>query len=242
MPADRSGPQPTASARATRPDPRRPRQSDAAARAAHERDALLATAVRNALESTGAYGALVYLRSRDRRSLVLCTIAGVPLSLMSAFRRIAAVGPMPVAVCYRTGRTVTLSDTEDTMRRFPQLAVGLPYDYASACVPVRAGEERYGVVSALWPSSDEGCRRRPGCTCGRWPTGWPPDWRSWRRPGTRSSPTATPRWSSWRPRGRPPPGSGSSTGTWPPGRSPPTTSSARSSASIPPSSTAGRPA
>ncbi|MCG6498280.1 SpoIIE family protein phosphatase [Kitasatospora sp. A2-31] len=156
VPADPSGPQPTARARATRPDPHRPRRSDAAARAAHERDSLLATTARNTLESTGAYGALVYLRSRDRRSLVLCTIAGVPLSLMSAFRRVAAAGPMPVAVCYRTGRTITLSDTEDTMRRFPQLAVGLPYDYASACVPVRRGEARYGVVSALWPSSDDG--------------------------------------------------------------------------------------
>ncbi|MBP0451528.1 SpoIIE family protein phosphatase [Kitasatospora sp. RG8] len=171
LPADQAGPHVTGGARAARPDAHRPRESDAAARAAHERDALLATAVRNAIGSTDAYGGMAYLRSRDRRSLVLCTIAGVPLSIVSAFRRVAAAGPLPVAVSYRTGRMITLSDTEDTMRRFPQLAVGMPYDFASACVPVTAGEERYGVISVLWAASDEGvpdnARRHLGAAADR---------------------------------------------------------------------------
>ncbi|MET8626237.1 SpoIIE family protein phosphatase [Kitasatospora sp. NPDC004669] len=134
------------------PDP----ASEALPEAVHERDVLLAAAVRRVLGSTGAYGAMVYLRSRDRRSLVLLTLAGVPLSIMSPFRRVAAAGPLPVAVCFRTGRTIALADTEDTMRRFPQLAVGLPYDFVSACVPVGQGGERFGVLSVLWPASDEG--------------------------------------------------------------------------------------
>ncbi|WP_045696494.1 SpoIIE family protein phosphatase [Streptomyces rubellomurinus] len=132
----------------------------AAGDAAPERDDLLADAARRALGRTGAYGAMVYLRSPDRRSLLLCTIAGVPLSIMSPFRRIAAAGPLPVAVCFRTGRTIALADTEDTMRRFPQLAVGLPYDYASACVPVGAGAEPFGVLSVLWPAAEEGVSAR----------------------------------------------------------------------------------
>ncbi|MFJ9844409.1 SpoIIE family protein phosphatase [Kitasatospora sp. NPDC101155] len=129
---------------------------EAAPEAVGERDELLAEAVRRVLGSTGAHGAMAYLRSRDRRSLVLCTLAGVPLSIMSSFRRVAAAGPLPVAVCFRTGRTIALADTEDTMRRFPQLAVGLPYDFVSACVPVGHGEDRFGVLSVLWPASDEG--------------------------------------------------------------------------------------
>ncbi|MEV8326235.1 SpoIIE family protein phosphatase [Kitasatospora sp. NPDC056731] len=148
-------PHPGGRDRAAPPGPHRPQELDAAPAAA-ERDDLLAGAVRRALGGTGAYGAMVYLRSRDGRSLVLCTIAGVPLSIMSPFRRIAAAGPLPVAVSFRTGRTVTLADTEDTMRRFPQLAVGMPYDYASACVPVAGGGERFGVLSVFWPASDDG--------------------------------------------------------------------------------------
>ncbi|MFI9365657.1 SpoIIE family protein phosphatase [Kitasatospora sp. NPDC053057] len=130
--------------------------------AVHERDALLAEAVRRVLGSTGAYGAMVYLRSRDRRSLVLRTIAGVPLSIMSPFRRVAAAGPLPVAVCFRTGRSVTLSDPEETMRRFPQFAVGLPYELVSACVAVGHGGERFGVLSVLWPASDDGVPAQEG--------------------------------------------------------------------------------
>ncbi|MFJ2579296.1 SpoIIE family protein phosphatase [Kitasatospora aureofaciens] len=147
VPADRHGPRGTGGA---------PREPAADVKAVHDRDALLAVAVRTVLGGTGAYGAMVYLRSRDRRSLVLCTIAGVPVSIMSPFRRVAAAGPMPVAVSFRTGRTITLADTEDTMRRFPQLAVGMPYDFASASVPVAAGGERFGVLSVLWAASDEG--------------------------------------------------------------------------------------
>ncbi|MFE4974771.1 SpoIIE family protein phosphatase [Kitasatospora sp. NPDC056651] len=147
-------PEPGAAARAGRALPRSVRET--AGQADQRRDEFLARAVRRVLGSTGAYGALVYLRSRDRRSLVLRTIAGVPLAVMSPFRRVAAAGPLPVAVCFRTGRVVTLTDTEDTMRRFPQLAVGLPYDFASACVPVAHGAERFGVLTGLWPASDEG--------------------------------------------------------------------------------------
>ncbi|MFJ9443502.1 PAS domain-containing protein [Kitasatospora sp. NPDC101235] len=164
-------PHATGGAAGTRPGPDRPQEPGAGAqtgraarrsvpetdrRTEHRRDGLFAEAVRRVLGSTGAYGALVYLRSRDRRSLVLRTITGVPLAVMSPFRRVAAAGPLPVAVCFRTGHVITLTGTEDTMRRFPQLAVGLPYDFASACVPVAHGEERFGVLSGLWPASDEG--------------------------------------------------------------------------------------
>ncbi|MER6363474.1 SpoIIE family protein phosphatase [Kitasatospora sp. NPDC001527] len=124
--------------------------------AARDRDALLTSAVRTLLGGTDAHGATVHLRSRDRRSLVLCAVAGVPLSVLGPFRRIAAAGPLPVAVGYRTGRTVLLADTEDTMRRFPQFALGLPYDFASAWIPVRAGGETYGVLGVLWPATGDG--------------------------------------------------------------------------------------
>ncbi|MFF4380901.1 SpoIIE family protein phosphatase [Kitasatospora sp. NPDC001547] len=164
-------PHATGGAPGARPGPDRPREpgsgaeadrsaprsvQDTVGRADHRRDELFAEAVRRVLGTTGAYGALVYLRSRDRRSLVLRTVAGVPLAVISPFRRVPAAGPMPVAACFRTGHVITLTDTEDTMRRFPQLAVGMPYDFASACVPVAHGGERFGVLSGLWPASDEG--------------------------------------------------------------------------------------
>ncbi|MFJ9456899.1 SpoIIE family protein phosphatase [Kitasatospora sp. NPDC101447] len=170
-------PHATGGAPGARPGSDRPREpgADAEARrggpragpregrpAEYRRDELIAHAVRRVLRSTGAYGAMVHLRSRDRRSLVLRTVAGVPLSVMSPFRRVAAAGPLPVAVCFRTGHAIVLSDGEDTMRRFPQLAVGLPYDFASACVAVEHDRERFGVLSVLWPASDDGVPESSG--------------------------------------------------------------------------------
>ncbi|MFE2176319.1 SpoIIE family protein phosphatase [Kitasatospora sp. NPDC059462] len=160
VPADPPGPRPSGGgARAVRPGPHRPHEHAAPSpeeQLVRDRDTLVTSAVRTVLGGTDAHGATLHLRSRDRRSLVLCAVAGVPLSVLGPFRRIAAAGPLPVAVGYRTGRTVLLADTEDTMRRFPQFALGLPYDFASAWVPVRAGEETYGVLGVLWPASGDG--------------------------------------------------------------------------------------
>ena len=130
----------------------RPPESD------RERDGLLAEAVRKVLKDTDAYSGLVYLRSRDRRSLVLSAVAGVPMSALEPFRRISVHSPLPAPLAYRTGRSVCLSGAEETMRRFPQLLVGLPYSFASAYAPIVAGPETFGVLCALWTPSSLGVR------------------------------------------------------------------------------------
>ncbi|MEU3461416.1 SpoIIE family protein phosphatase [Streptomyces sp. NPDC006733] len=121
-----------------------------------ERDDLLAAAVRKVLRDTDAYSCLVYLRSRDRRSLVLSTVSGVPVSALGAFRRISVRGQLPAPMAYRTGRSVCLSGTDETLRRFPELLVGLPYSFASVCAPIISGTETYGVLCALWTPSSTG--------------------------------------------------------------------------------------
>ncbi|QNA74146.1 SpoIIE family protein phosphatase [Streptomyces sp. So13.3] len=121
-----------------------------------ERDELLAAAVRKVLRDTDAYCGMVYLRSRDRRSLVLSTVAGVPVSALGSFRRISVRSPLPAPMAYRTGRSVCLSGTEETLRRFPQLLVGLPYSFASVCAPIVAGQESFGVLCGLWTPSSVG--------------------------------------------------------------------------------------
>lgn len=121
-----------------------------------ERDDLLDAAVRKVLRDTDAYSGLVYLRSRDRRSLVLSTVAGVPVSVLGSFRRVSVRSPLPAPMAYRTGRSVCLSGTEETLRRFPQLLVGLPYSFASVCAPIVSGSETFGVLCGLWAPSAAG--------------------------------------------------------------------------------------
>ncbi|WP_431677013.1 SpoIIE family protein phosphatase [Kitasatospora sp. KL5] len=141
------------------PSPVPPGPSPGAAdRAALDRDAvekLLAEALTRAVAATSGYGGLIYLPSPDRRSLVLSTVVGVPLPLLSAFRRIAVMAPLPTSEAYRTGRTIVLADPDETMRRFPRLAVGLPYAYSFAAAPISTRDDTLGVLCVLWPGGAE---------------------------------------------------------------------------------------
>ncbi|WP_310725258.1 SpoIIE family protein phosphatase [Streptomyces sp. N2A] len=122
-----------------------------------ERDDLLAAAAVKAVQGAGAYAGSVFLRSRDRRSLVLAATCGVPPSLLGGWGLVPVSSPIPVAVAYGSGRTIHLTDADETMRRFPQLAVALPYAFGSCSVPVGAGGETFGALSVVWaapPGSD----------------------------------------------------------------------------------------
>ncbi|MEU9480906.1 SpoIIE family protein phosphatase [Streptomyces sp. NPDC048191] len=120
---------------------------------ATEREDLLAAAVVEAVRGTSAYAGSIFLRSPDRRSLVLAATCGVPPSLLGGWRLIAVSSPIPVAVAYTSGRTVHLANADETMRHYPQLAVALPYAFGSCSVPVRAGGELFGSLTIVWPAS-----------------------------------------------------------------------------------------
>ncbi|WUD70506.1 SpoIIE family protein phosphatase [Streptomyces sp. NBC_00510] len=124
--------------------------------ASAEREDLLAAAVVKAVQGTNAYAGSVFLRSGDRRSLVLAATCGVPPSLLGGWRLIPVNSPIPVAAAYRCGRTIHLADADETARRYPQLAVALPHAFGSCSVPVRAGGETFGALAVVWAAL-------PGC-------------------------------------------------------------------------------
>ncbi|MFC9682346.1 SpoIIE family protein phosphatase [Streptomyces sp. NPDC056948] len=111
-------------------------------------DALTAPLIA-AVRDLGGYGGLVYLRSRDRRSLVLALVTGVPRSLLRAWWRVPMGGALPMADAYRRDETLWLPDERVTMVRFPHFTAGLPYSFGSAHQPVRAGGEAVGVLVVL---------------------------------------------------------------------------------------------
>jgi serine phosphatase RsbU (regulator of sigma subunit)/PAS domain-containing protein len=120
---------------------------------AAEREDLLAAAVVEAVQGTSAYAGSIFLRSRDHRSIVLAATCGVPPSLLGGWHLIAVSSRIPVAVAYESGRTVHLANAEETMRRYPQLAMALPYAFGSCSVPVRAGGESFGALAIVWAAS-----------------------------------------------------------------------------------------
>ncbi|MFI6444584.1 SpoIIE family protein phosphatase [Kitasatospora sp. NPDC050543] len=115
-----------------------------------EREDALVAAVVKAVGETGGHAGSVFLRSRDSRSIVLAATCGASPSLLGGWRLIPVNSPIPVAAAYRSARTVHLADADETMRRYPQLAVALPYAFGSASVPVRAGQESLGALAVVW--------------------------------------------------------------------------------------------
>ncbi|GAA0639824.1 SpoIIE family protein phosphatase [Streptomyces thermocarboxydovorans] len=113
----------------------------------------LAEPVLAAVRALNGYGGLVYLRSPDRRSLVLCVVTGVPRSLLRSWWRVPVGGALPMAESYRNRESLWLPDERATMLRFPQFTAALPYPFASAHHPVTMGGEAVGVLVVLRSAS-----------------------------------------------------------------------------------------
>ncbi|CAL9344103.1 SpoIIE family protein phosphatase [Streptomyces sp. enrichment culture] len=109
----------------------------------------LTTPLVEAVRDLDGYGGLVYLRSPDRRSLVLAMVTGVPRSLLKSWWRVPVGGALPMAETYRRDETVWLPDERATVVRFPHFTAGLPYSFGSAYQPVRARGEAVGVLVVL---------------------------------------------------------------------------------------------
>ncbi|KOV22406.1 SpoIIE family protein phosphatase [Streptomyces sp. XY152] len=115
----------------------------------------LAEPVVAAVQDIGGYGGLVYLRSRDRRSLVLCVVAGVPRSLLRTWWRVPVGGALPMSESYRRSESMWLPDERAMMLRFPQFTAALPYSFGSAFHPVHVDGEPVGVLSVLRSAARE---------------------------------------------------------------------------------------
>ncbi|WP_371667612.1 SpoIIE family protein phosphatase [Streptomyces sp. NBC_00289] len=114
--------------------------------------ALLIDASSEAISSAGGLAGGVYLRSRTPGLLRLAVLAGLPGPLFRPWWRLHADRPFPVADAHRLGVQVILPNATETMRRYPQFAAGLPFQFGSLYVPVVGGSTAYGVLTVLRPA------------------------------------------------------------------------------------------
>ncbi|MFF0092444.1 SpoIIE family protein phosphatase [Streptomyces canus] len=114
--------------------------------------ALLIDASTEAISAGGGHAGGVYLRSRTPGLLRLAVLSGLPGPLFRPWWRLHADRPFPVADAYRLGVQVVLPNATETMRRYPQFAAGLPFQFGSLHVPVVGGSTTYGVLTVLRPA------------------------------------------------------------------------------------------
>ncbi|MEU2618002.1 SpoIIE family protein phosphatase [Streptomyces sp. NPDC007157] len=131
-------------------------------RARERLTALLVDASTGALDAAGGHVAGVYLRADAPGLLRLATLVGLPGPLFRPWWRLHMDRPFPVADAYRLGVRVVLPNATEMVRRYPQFAAGLPFQFGSVYTPVPGAAPSFGVLTVLRPAVPDAEDELPG--------------------------------------------------------------------------------
>ncbi|WP_328442275.1 SpoIIE family protein phosphatase [Streptomyces sp. NBC_00444] len=129
-----------------------PAQAPAAARTRVGRP-LLSLALASMMDEVHAHSGAVYLLAADEPVLEMAVMAGLPRAFAAPWERVGLSAPIPVADALRERRLVWIGGEEDMARRYPRIAVVLPYPFALAALPVATPTTQYGAVFVTWPGA-----------------------------------------------------------------------------------------
>lgn len=114
---------------------------------------LLSLALAEIMEQVQAHSGAVYLMAADEPVLEMAVMAGLPRAFAAPWERIGLSAPIPVAEAARERRLVWVGGEEDMARRYPRVAVVLPYPFALAAVPLVTADTVYGAMFVTWPGA-----------------------------------------------------------------------------------------
>ncbi|MFJ2813490.1 SpoIIE family protein phosphatase [Streptomyces sp. NPDC087294] len=117
---------------------------------------LLSLALASMMEEVQAHSGAVYLLNAREPVLEMAVMAGLPRAFAAPWERVGLSSPVPVAEAVRDRRIVWVGGEEEMARRYPRIAVVVPYPFALAVVPVATAERVYGAVYVTWPGSHPG--------------------------------------------------------------------------------------
>ncbi|WP_232247438.1 SpoIIE family protein phosphatase [Kitasatospora azatica] len=95
----------------------------------------------------------LYLLSGDQDLLHLLITLGAARQFTRPWQRVSLAAPIPVAEAAREDRLVWVGGAEEMARRYPQVAVAMPYAFSLLAAPLVAQDTTYGVVFFLWPAA-----------------------------------------------------------------------------------------
>ncbi|MFF7640544.1 SpoIIE family protein phosphatase [Streptomyces canus] len=114
---------------------------------------LLSLALASMMDEVHAHSGAVYLTAADEPVLEMAVMAGLPRAFAAPWERVGLSAPIPVAEAVRERRLVWVGGEQEMARRYPRIAVVLPYPFALAAVPVATPTKVYGAVFVTWPGS-----------------------------------------------------------------------------------------
>ncbi|MER8016794.1 SpoIIE family protein phosphatase [Streptomyces griseoluteus] len=112
----------------------------------------LSIALAAMMEDVGAHSGAVYLLRPDVPVLEMAVMAGLPRAFAAPWERVGVSAPVPVAQAVRQRRPVWVGGGEEMARRFPRIAVVLPYPFALAALPLATDDAVLGSVFVTWPA------------------------------------------------------------------------------------------
>lgn len=114
---------------------------------------LLSLALAGMMDDVQAHAGAVYLLSPDGQVLEMAVMAGLPRAFAAPWERVAVAAPVPVADAVRDRELVWVSGEQDMARRYPRIAVILPYPYSLAALPIATEDKAYGAAFFTWPGA-----------------------------------------------------------------------------------------
>nr|BFD81096.1 SpoIIE family protein phosphatase [Streptomyces sp. Xyl84] len=114
---------------------------------------LLSLALAAMLDEVHAHSGAVYLLAPDQPVLEMAVMAGMPRAFAAPWERVGLSAPIPVAQAVRERRLIWVGGEEEMARRYPRIAVVLPYPFALAALPLATGATVYGAVFVTWPDA-----------------------------------------------------------------------------------------
>ncbi|MEG3627784.1 SpoIIE family protein phosphatase [Streptomyces sp. C6-003] len=114
---------------------------------------VLSLALASMMEDSHAHAGAVYLLSGDPPVLELAVMAGLPRTFAAPWERVVLNSNVPVADAVRERRLVWVGGEEEMARRYPRVAVVLPYPFALVALPVATGSTVFGAIFLTWPGT-----------------------------------------------------------------------------------------
>ncbi|MGW6460430.1 SpoIIE family protein phosphatase [Streptomyces sp. NPDC055078] len=107
------------------------------------------------MDDVHAHSGAIYLLAPGESGQVLemAVKAGLPRAFTAPWERVSLTTLIPVTDAVSRRRLIWVPSEEEMARRYPRIALVLPYPYCLAAAPVVAGETVYGAVYVTWPAS-----------------------------------------------------------------------------------------
>ncbi len=105
------------------------------------------------MDEVHAHSGAVYLLAPDQPVLEMAVMAGLPRAFAAPWERVGLSAPIPVSDAVRERRLVWVGGEEEMARRYPRIAMVLPYPFSLAALPGATAARAYGAIFVTWPGA-----------------------------------------------------------------------------------------